>query len=260
VNEFPENTKVVGIIKTELRDPILIQGLPGLGFVGKVSVDYLVEKLKPIKIAELYSSYLTLPDGNLGINVELNGSFSLPKYEFYACTETTPNLVLLTGNAQPNPLGQYEVAEAVLDYASSLDCKTVIAIGGYGVRLPQEVGTVYAIASDSGIVEKLTRHGAQMSKGGLIVGACGVVLGLCAQKNMQCVGLLGATRGMHPDIQAARAVIHLIAKAYNLPIELKELDDEAADIKAKMDHLTRMQAELFRRRPEEKKKEDRYII
>lgn len=260
MNEFPANTRVVGLTKVGLRDPILIQGLPGLGFVGKVSVDYLVEKLKPVKIAELYSSYLTLPDGNLGINVELNGSFSLPRYEFYACADTTPNLILLTGNAQPNPLGQYEVAEAVLDFANSLDCKTVIAIGGYGVRIPQDVGTVYAISSDTGMVEKLTRNGAQMSKGGLIVGACGVVLGLCAQKNMQSVGLLGATRGMHPDIQAARAVIHLVAKTYNLPIELKELDDEAADIKAKMEQLTRIQSEAMRRKPEEKRREDRYII
>jgi uncharacterized protein (TIGR00162 family) len=260
VTKFPDNARIVEYAKVELKDPVLIQGLPGLGFVGKVSVDYLVEKLRPTKIAELYSSYLTLPDGSLGINVEMNGSFSLPKYEFYAYADTTPNLVLLTGNAQPNPLGQYEVAEAVLDYAISLQCKTVIAVGGYGVRVPHEVGTVYAITSDSALAEKLTKEGAQMSKGGVIVGACGVVLGVCAQKNMQCVGLLGATRGMHPDIQAARAVVHLIAKTYNLQIELKELDQEAADIKAKIDQLSRIQAEFARKRPEEKKREDRYII
>src|SRR5216683_5630561 len=50
------DTRIHELSKAELKEPVLIQGLPGLGYVGKVAVDYFIEKLKPKKFAELYSS------------------------------------------------------------------------------------------------------------------------------------------------------------------------------------------------------------
>jgi len=41
----------------ELKDPIMIVGLPGVGHVGKLVVDHLVEELKAEKIADLYSEH-----------------------------------------------------------------------------------------------------------------------------------------------------------------------------------------------------------
>ena len=111
------DTKIHEITKVQLKEPVLVQGLPGLGYVGKVAVDYFVEKLKPKRFAELYSSYLLFPDGNLGINISEDGTYSLPRYEFYAFDEKEPHVILLTGDAQPSVTGQYEVASMVLDFA-----------------------------------------------------------------------------------------------------------------------------------------------
>ncbi len=41
----------------ELNEPILIEGLPGVGNVGKLAAEHLVEQLKAIKFAEIYSKY-----------------------------------------------------------------------------------------------------------------------------------------------------------------------------------------------------------
>src|SRR6266852_1972063 len=111
------DTKIEELVKMPLKEPVLVQGLPGLGYVGKVAVDYFIEKLKPKKFAELYSSYLLFPDGNLGINISEDGTYSLPKYEFYSFGEKEPNAIFLTGDAQPSVTGQYEVASIVQDYA-----------------------------------------------------------------------------------------------------------------------------------------------
>src|SRR5207249_6163988 len=75
-----DDTRIHELSKVMIKEPVLIQGLPGLGYVGKVAVDYFIEKLKPKKFAELYSSYLLFPDGNLGINISEDGTYSLPKY------------------------------------------------------------------------------------------------------------------------------------------------------------------------------------
>ena len=154
------DTKINELAKVNLREPILVQGLPGLGYVGKVSVDYFVEKLKPTKIAELYSSYLLFPDGNLGINISEDGTYSLPKYEFYAYNAKEPHAIFLTGDAQPSVTGQYEVASMVLDYAQQFGSKMVFTMGGYGTRSGNEAGAVYAVVGDSLLGERLKKLGA----------------------------------------------------------------------------------------------------
>jgi len=154
------DTKIEELVKMPLKEPVLVQGLPGLGYVGKVAVDYFIEKLKPKKIAELYSSFLLFPDGNLGINISEDGTYSLPKYELYAYNEREPNAIFLTGDAQPSVTGQYEVASLVLDYAQQSGVKMVFTMGGYGMRTSDDVGAVYAVAGDQAIGDRLKRLGA----------------------------------------------------------------------------------------------------
>jgi len=44
--------KIRKVIKTmpKLKDPILIEGLPGIGNVGKVAVDFMIDELGAVKI------------------------------------------------------------------------------------------------------------------------------------------------------------------------------------------------------------------
>jgi proteasome assembly chaperone (PAC2) family protein len=210
-----------------------------------------------VKFAELYSTYLTFPDGNLGISIEMNGTYSLPKYEFYAYMEGTPNVIFLTGSAQPNVFGQYEVATSVLDFVEGLGCKTLIALGGYGARSQREVGAVYAVVNDPMTAEELRKYDIQIARGGAVTGACGLILGLGSQRKMRCIGLLGSTRGVYPDLEAARALILLISQMYNLPIDLSDLDAEIADLKSKITRLREIQAEVLEETREEKKRERR---
>ena len=50
---------VVNEIKMpETDNPILIGGLPGIGNVGKIAADYLIEKLSMEKICDIFSQYL----------------------------------------------------------------------------------------------------------------------------------------------------------------------------------------------------------
>jgi proteasome assembly chaperone (PAC2) family protein len=43
--------------KIEAKNPILIEGLPGLGMVGRIAVSFLAKQLKAKKFAELYSPH-----------------------------------------------------------------------------------------------------------------------------------------------------------------------------------------------------------
>lgn len=260
------DTRIVELNKVSLRDPVLIQGLPGLGFVGKVTVDYLIEKLSAQKFAELYSSYLTFPDGSIGININSDGTFALPHYEFYAYNSGKENgrdFIFLTGDCQPITSGQIEVAEKVLEYVGTLGCRTVIGVGGYGVQSPEEVGSVYTVVGTVEVGNTLSKHGAKIANSGAVTGACGVILGLATRREWTCMGLLGATRGVYPDLEAARGVVNLIAVLYEIPVETLELDRQVEEMKKKIASLGKVETEApgeedqaSRRRPEGR---ERYI-
>ncbi|HZY93866.1 MAG TPA: PAC2 family protein [Candidatus Bathyarchaeia archaeon] len=254
------DTKIHELSTPQLNQPILVQGLPGLGYVGKVAADFFIEKLKPKKIAELYSSYLLFPDGNLGINISEDGTYSLPKYEFYSYNERQPNVLFLTGDAQPSVTGQYEVASIVLDYVERFGCRNIFTMGGYGTRSGNDVGAVYAVVGDQGLGERLKKLGAKIAKGGAVTGAAGVILGIGRQRGMECAGLLGATTGVYPDLEAARAVIHMLTGLVNIPVELKDLDTEIEDMRKKMERFRRTELEEVKE-GEQKTEEgkDRYI-
>jgi uncharacterized protein (TIGR00162 family) len=255
------DTKIQEVAKVHMKDPILVQGLPGLGYVGKVAVDYFVEKLKPKRVAELYSSYLLFPDGNLGINISEDGTYSLPRYEFFAYNEHEPHVIFLTGDAQPSVTGQYEVASIVLDYVQQFGSKMIFTMGGYGTRSSNDVGSVYAVVGEENLGERLKKMGAKLAKGGAVTGAAGVILGIGRQRGLQCAGLLGATTGVYPDLEAARAVIQMLTGLVSIPVDLKDLDKEIEDLRKKMEKFRRTELEESKEgeeKPGEEGKE-RYI-
>ncbi len=40
-----------------LKNPILVEGLPGIGLVGKLAAEHLIKELKAEKVAEIYSEH-----------------------------------------------------------------------------------------------------------------------------------------------------------------------------------------------------------
>ena len=51
--------KVTKIADVQMKNPVFLEGLPGIGNVGKIAVDFLMEELKTKKIYEVFS--YTLP-------------------------------------------------------------------------------------------------------------------------------------------------------------------------------------------------------
>src|SRR3972149_6895941 len=52
-----ENIVVRYLDHPKLTDPIFIEGLPGIGNVGKLAAEHLKDELKAVKFAEIYSKY-----------------------------------------------------------------------------------------------------------------------------------------------------------------------------------------------------------
>jgi len=236
----------------KLRRGVLIQGLPGMGFAGKIGVDYIVQELKLEKVAELYSDHLVLPTGNAGLLVTDEGMMRLPHYEFYLYEAEDRDLLFLSGDVQPVSWGQYEVAFKVLDYFQEKGGVEVVAVCGTVVGAEEGRREVYFVADTPETREELLRAGFKYYGGGTITGACGLVPGLARLRGLKTYILMSTTRPHAPDPEAGREIVKALMRLFGIKVSLENLDRVIEEIKKREKELERLK-ELLEKRKEERR-------
>ncbi|MCW4021365.1 MAG: proteasome assembly chaperone family protein [Candidatus Bathyarchaeota archaeon] len=224
-----KETTIIEKKKVELKNPILIEGLPGLGLVGKIAAEYLAKQLKAKKLAELYSPHFAYY-----VLVDKKGNVRLLRSEFYYWkNESGENdLILLTGDSQAQTVeGQYEVAGAILDFADEKNVKIIVTIGGYRKEVKDEP-QVFASATNPELLKKALEAGSKNSpSGGPIVGTAGLLIGLAKLKEAEAACFLVETPGYLPDPRAAKSVLNVIMKMLGFEVDLSGLDKEISKSK-----------------------------
>ena len=218
--------------KPKLKNPLFIEGLPGIGNVGKVAVEHLIETIHATKFAELYSK-----DFPPQVFINTDGTVKLVNNEFYywkAKKKSQRDLVLLTGDYQAlSASGQYELSEKILDVVESIGVRELFTLGGYGLGYEIETPQVLFATTDVSMVKKIKKYGAIFKKnepGGGIIGASGLLLGLGKLRGFQGVCFMGETAGYLVDPKSAKAVLKILIKITNLEIDLGQLEKKAKEI------------------------------
>jgi uncharacterized protein (TIGR00162 family) len=239
----------------ELNDPVLIEGLPGLGLVGKIAIRYLVKQLKAQKFAYLYS-----PHFPYFVLVNKKGSVRLLRGAFYFWKNNKgPNdLILFTGDSQSQTIeGQYEIAQKMLDFAKNHNVSTIVTIGGYRVETEAKP-KVFVAATSPEILDKAVQAGAIVSgSGSPIVGTAGLILGLARFKKLGAICLLGETRGYLPDPMAASSVLEVLKSAFNFDLDLTGLSEEITKAEKMMQRLQTIEEKRALQAEETRKEEDK---
>jgi uncharacterized protein (TIGR00162 family) len=210
-------------MRAELSKPILIEGLPGLGMVGKIATRYLVKQLKAKKLAELYSPhfpYYVLVSKKGSVRL-LHGDF------FFSKDQAGEDLIFLTGDSQAQTIeGQYDIAGSILDFAEKQNVKLIVTIGGYR-KEPEETPGVVAVSTSPRLLKMgLKANAIASSPGNPIVGTAGLLLGLARFRGVDALCLLGETRGYMPDPKAAKSVLQVLQKMFGLKVDLSRMDEE----------------------------------
>lgn len=216
----------------KLTDPLLIEGLPGIGNVGKLAVEHLIDTIKAKKFAELYSK-----DFPPQVFINSDGTIELVKNEFYywkAKKENQRDLILLTGDYQGlSSRGQYELVERILDVCEELGVKELYTLGGYGLGHEISKPKVLCATTHKELVKEMKKHGAVFKKnepGGGIVGASGLLLGLGKLRKLKGTCFMGETPGYLVDPKSAKAVLKILMSITNINIDMSALEDKAKEI------------------------------
>lgn len=214
----------------KLEDPIFVEGLPGIGNVGKLAAEHLKDELKAVKFAEIYSKYFP-PQ----VLVQDDGQIKLVNNEMhYVKQGKGRDILFLTGDYQGlTPEGQYELSDFILREIKKFGVRRVFTLGGYGMGRMVTKPRVLGAATDKVLVKDMEKLGVVFSRGepgAGIVGASGLLLGLGRMYDMQAVCLMGETSGYFVDPKSAQAVLEVLTKVLDVEISFEELENKAKQI------------------------------
>ena len=238
--------------KPTLTDPVLIAGLPGIGNVSKLAIDFLVDKLAPELVLEITST--SFPPA---VFIDDDDVIDLPSIKLYAlkragkqdasnsgaAKQDSPrpkqDLLLLTGDVQPaDEQASFELAKKIASAAIELGCKQIITLGGVGRPQPPGKLKIYCAASST---EALTEFKARVKKFKLhrcdsisnIMGLAGLLIGEAKAQGISGVTLLIDTFGhpMHFGLEESKHILELLKSLFDLSVKPAELDEDIADDK-----------------------------
>jgi uncharacterized protein (TIGR00162 family) len=206
------------LFEPQLKDPIFVEGLRGLGNVGMIAARHLIESTGAKVFAELYAPYF-----QDYVAVKKDGTCRPPRYRFYAAKTEKNHYIILTGDPQPSiedTVAHYDLCDEILDFAEKYGSKFIVTMGGVVTTKPGN--DVYISATSEELAQKHVNKGTQIYGEGRIIGATGLLLGLAKRRGWKGICLLGATTGFGAERGTALSVFKTLTSIIEAETEEKD--------------------------------------
>jgi uncharacterized protein len=222
------------LARPEGAHPVLVCGMPGSGYVGKLAADHLISAFRLKKVAE-YSCESFPPQ----VNVLEDGTAVTMKGELYfARTKKGQSMLVFTADAQPTTSdGEYELSDAVVRFAKKCGVKRVYTLAAYITGSFSPSPKVYGAATSKEMLDLLAENGATLMKDGGISGMNGLLIGMATLHGLDGACLLGETSGYVVDAGASKLVLEVLSKVVGTPIDTSRLKEKAEETKRVISQL-----------------------
>ena len=229
----------------EVENPVLIASWPGIGNIGIIAVNYLIQVLKARQFGEIepwdffYPNKVVIRDGILQ-------DIEFPASKFYSCRAAGKDLILFVGEEQPVPGGgayaegekAYQIANHVLDVAVQLGCRRVYTSGAAVAPIHHtSKPRVWAVPNTGTLIGEIEGYENTVlmsgieSRGGQgnISGLNGLLLGVARKRGLDAICVMGEIpfylRGVpvaYP--KASKSVVELLSRVLEIKVDFSVLD------------------------------------
>lgn len=220
--------KIKEIKKIESKNSILIAGLPGVGNVAKLAVDFLIDDLKAKKVYEFYS-----PKNHNCVFINEENLIEMPFISIYHKGLKNKDLFFLTGDIQPlDGNSCYDFCESILDFCKKHNCKEVITLGGVGLKDIPKSPNLYFTGNNKEIIKKYNTSKKLNTLSGPIIGISGLLIGMARDQKIPGVTILAETSSQQNYVGTvgAREILFALDKKLNLELNLKRMKKEMEEI------------------------------
>lgn len=223
-------------ILPKMHDPILLEGLPGIGNVGKIALDYIIEEVEAKKVFDICSN--TFPHS---VFITEENLIELPTISVYHKKIKGKDILFLAGDIQPtDEIASYDFSNFVLDFFKKTGGKRIITLGGIALNKIPKVPKVFCTGNDKAFIKEMIAGTSASNEiygvVGPIVGVSGLLLGLATPRKMKAMTLLAETLGhpMYLGMDGAKEILKVLDKKHKLGIDISGFDREIKQMEDEM--------------------------
>ncbi len=196
----------------------MLEAVPGVGNVGKLVVDSLVEAHPSRTLA-----WILHPD--FPPHATLDGDSLLAPPRIRIDSVLLPDgrtVIVVGGHLQPiTAAGQHEVSETILKLATDSNTPQLLVLAGLAAGA--EDRQIHVICADAEVRKRLEVDDIPVSRkhpeAGMI-GIAGLIISLSPLHSVSTIGLVAETMGASADVMAADRLAAWIEAAFDLPLGL----------------------------------------
>ena len=224
-----------------MNNPVLIEGLPGIGNVGKVAVDLIIDKCK---VKKLYEFSTVFSPSCVFINHDTNLVY-LPSISLYlkkGKKKTDRDLLLLAGDFQPSDQKIcFDFCFDLSTLAKEFKVKDIITLAGMGTNEIPKEPSIYCTANSNEYVKKCIRGTKvlnDVSRLGAITGVSGVLLGVASKFKINAACFLIETFAdpRYVGVKESRELVKLINFKFNAGVDLTKIDKDISNLEKESAH------------------------
>ncbi|WP_406660562.1 proteasome assembly chaperone family protein [Methanolobus sp. ZRKC3] len=223
--DFDDNNVKIATSEVKSKNPVLVEGFPGIGLVGNIASQQIIDELKMEYIGSIDSRHFP------PIAVLYEGLINMP-VRIYESEEH--NMVIIVSDIPINPVVAYDVSKALLEWAESINVKEVVSLAG--IATMSDENKVFGAATNNEMLDKI-KDKVELFQMGTISGISGSIMAECLVRGIPAIGLLGSTMSQNPDPRAASVVIDVLNQLYDLGVDTETLLDQAEKIEIEMQRL-----------------------
>lgn len=213
----------------DLDSPVLVEGLPGVGLVGKIAADHLIEIYDMTQYASCHC------EGLPRVAVyEKDGRNLTTPVRIYA--DEQRDLLVLRSDVPVSPESAPTFASCVMGWFEEKDILPICVSGlptGKEGAIPEKDGVpeMYGVGTgDAG--KRLDEHDIDRpNENGMVSGPTGALLAEAYEQEIESIALVVQANAQFPDPEAARVILRDgVAPLASLDIETDALVDRAEEV------------------------------
>lgn len=207
------------------KNPLVIEGFPGIGLVGNITCQHIIEELSMKYMGSIDSRYFP------PLAVLFNGLVYMPVRIYESAKK---EIVVVISDIPIHPTASYDISKVLTDWMQTIHAKNVVSIAGIATTTGER--RVFGGATNAELLDKI-KNKTEIFQVGTISGISGSIMTECYLRGVPAVSLLGETPGPNPDPRAAVEVIKALNNIFGLDIDTNKLLSQAEQIELELSKL-----------------------
>lgn len=209
------------ILKEKPKSPIIIQGFPGIGMVGAIAAEFLIQHLETKLVGKIIVDktppLVAVHEGRL---IEPYSIYYNKKYN-----------LLIIHSIVATPGSEWQIADSIVALANELKAAQIISLEGIGSSDGKNTSKTFYYSNSARLEKVLQKANIESLKEGIIMGQTSALLSKADITPISCI--FAETHTNLPDSKAAAELIKALDVILDLKIDYKPLLKIAAQFEEK---------------------------